>query len=177
MARCEGCDGKYGSNGEPEVEVNSEDVNDASISIEVELNIPCGNCGSSPFKQTYATLEAEIDLDAHDDQCLIEDPENNNAGVTLESDPDRFRELADSERTFEITGTDVEVSDDYRPKYKEVRDRKTGEVKRKLVPFRYQTHYYDLTGTVSVRCSSCQGDFEVALNDESIRASELEVVG
>lgn len=181
MARCSGCDGKFGSNGEPEAEVQSEDITDNQISVEVEINVPCGNCGNSPWKQGYVSLEAEVDLDTHDTECTIEDPNANDKDgkpveVTLESDPDRFRELADTERTFELGSIDIEVTDDYRPKYTESKNRKTGEVKRKPVPSRFQKHWYDIQGTAEVTCSACSGVLQVDLSEESITASELEVV-
>jgi transcription elongation factor Elf1 len=175
--RCSGCE-KFGSNGEPEAEAESYDVSDTSISAEIKVDVPCGNCGGE-FKTGYLSLEAEIDTDTHDEECEIvvegKNPDGSDESlvVTLESDPDRFRELADTERTFTITDVNVEVSDDYRPKFKTVRDRKTKELVQKPIPFRYQRHYYDVTVTFSVRCESCGGDFEVTAED-SLGAGELE---
>lgn len=168
---CQGCSG-FGSNGEAEVEVESEEINDTSIQIECKVNVPCGNCGDS-FKEAYTSIEAEIDADSHDDECVIVDTENGDVEVTLETDPDRFRELVDANRVFELQEVNLEVSDDYRPKYKMVRDRKTKQVKQVPVPFRYQRHFYDIAGTASVKCNACDGVFEVHLEGE-VTAGELE---
>jgi hypothetical protein len=171
--RCSGCDGKFGASGEPEVEVDSFDVSDTSLTADIQLNIPCANCGSE-LKQGSLSFETELDAEEHDGECEISDPDTGQP-VTLESDEDRFRELADSDRFFEISDVDAQVSDDYRPSTM-TKTLKDGTVKTKTVPMRYRTHYYDVTVTFSVRCAACGSDMEVIAED-SLSASELEEAG
>lgn len=143
--RCEGCDGKFGANGEPEAEVESEDVADTTLTADVLVNVPCANCGGE-YKSGYVSIEAEID-----------DPDDHNPDCPGGDD-----------RTFEITSTDAQVSDDYRPK---TRTLKNGQ--ERPVPLRFQRHYYDVEVTFSVRCTACETEFEVKA-DDSIGAGELE---
>jgi hypothetical protein len=170
--RCEGCEGKFGSNGEPEIEEESTDVANASVSVGATVRIPCGNCGSD-YKTAFIELEGEVSTDAHDDDCVMIDPETNKE-VTRESDEERFALLAE-DRTFDATDTDLQVSDDYRPKMKRTTNKKTGKVTEKPVPFRYQRHWYDVVATVSLTCSACGQGIETVLED-SISASEFEPV-
>jgi hypothetical protein len=179
--RCEGCDGKFGANGDVEAEEDSRDISDDTITADVTLSMECANCGTRDWRTASASIETQIDLDQHNEECVIADPDNsayNPDGieepveVTLESDRDRFIELTDKERYFEITEASYEVGDDYVPKVKE-RTLKDGTVKRTPVPHRYRRHIYTVTGTFSVRCSSCGGDFEVT-GEAELSAGEFE---
>jgi hypothetical protein len=58
MARCPDCN-KFVPNGEPEVEIQNEEVVDEMITIEVRVMIPCEECGTE-LKEAYMTLEHEI---------------------------------------------------------------------------------------------------------------------
>lgn len=175
--RCDGCDGKFGSNGEPEVEVESSDITDTTVTAEVTVKVPCGNCGTEDFKTGSLSFEQEIDTSAHDSECAFEvDGEDGvPITVTFDSDQERFEELAE-ERTFTIDDVDAQVGDDYEPKPKLVKSRKTGEMVLKHTPARYQRHLYLVTLTVSLTCDTCGGALEAVLED-SLGAGELEAGG
>jgi hypothetical protein len=153
--RCEGCDGKFGSNGEPDVEVDSHDYTTSdNISVETKVSVPCANCGSD-FKEGYLSFDVDV-ASQHDCEQAPEDPTGTGDDIQ-----------------FEIGAVDATVDDDYRPKTREVKDRKTGEVKQVPVPMRAQRHYYDVTLTISVTCGSCSEEFEVTTTD-SLGAGEME---
>lgn len=173
--RCDGCDGKFGANGEAEYEIESYDINQTTVTADVTINIPCANCGGE-LKTGTLNFEQEIDTSEHDQDCqfTVNGEDGEEVAVTFESDQVRFEELAE-ERTFSITDVDAQVEDDYTPKTKTVRDRKTGELTEKRVPQRFQRHIYVVTLTVSIDCEACGGSFEAVMNDQ-LGASELEPV-
>jgi len=150
--QCQGCDGKFGAMGDPSAGVDSYDVSDTTVSADVTVSVECANCGSE-FLSGSISLEQEIDVDSHDSDCAITDPETGQE-VTLESNNERFDELCHSERTFEITDVDVQVEESF------------DKSKRR---------FYDVTATFSVRCLSCGGELEVVSND-ALYSSELESV-
>lgn len=168
--RCDGCDGKFGSNGEPEAD-GSEDINGTTLSAELELRVPCGNCGGD-FKTGTADVEVEIDTGAHDEECIYQPARE--PGSDKDADPLVFSQLPEAERDFTCVGVNVDVYEEYRPKLTR-RTLKDGTVKTKPVPFRFQRHYYDLVVTFTVNCSFCGNDFDVTA-ETSLGASELESV-
>lgn len=179
MAICSGCDGKFGSNGDPEVEVQSSDVDDeGNVTVEVEIQIPCGNCGSE-FKAGNLTLEGQFG-EGHDDECTFDF--NGQTFSRSESGDEAYEaamEAAGGREWELISDGDIESTEDYRPKFK---TKKNGAAvldkdgNRVPVPFRYQRHYYGATMTVELRCSLCEETFEGTLEGD-ISASELEEVG
>ena len=171
--RCDGCDGKFGAAGEAEVEDDSFEVNESTVNVEAKVSVPCGNCGNE-LQEGYTSIEAEIDTETHNAECEITDPATDQP-VTLESDEDRFLALVEGERTFDCTSVTLEISDDFRPHFIEVRDRKSGEITKKAAPRRSQRHYYDITGTANVTCNACGKDLEVELAGEML-STELEPV-
>jgi predicted nucleic-acid-binding Zn-ribbon protein len=57
--RCPDC-GTFVSYGDPEVEVSGEEVNDAQLQAEVQITLPCMNCGTE-LKQTTITLDEKVE--------------------------------------------------------------------------------------------------------------------
>lgn len=141
--RCPDCNKFVGLEaGDPEAEKPEVNGSEVTASIRVVLN--CTECGSE-MKEWNAELsgtvsdEASEHTDAHDE-----------AGEEYEL-------------TAEWEG-DPEVSDDMRPRHKPKPSKKTGKIKP--VPYRYQIHYYKVSGTIKFTCSCGAELGNVELEDE-----------
>lgn len=66
--RCQNC-GKFVSYGEPETNVDHEDINDSIVSVTTRVVLPCAECGEE-LKE--ADLEFEFDLDELH-ECLADE--------------------------------------------------------------------------------------------------------
>lgn len=180
--RCNGCDGKFGSNGEAEIEIDSVDIDDDGyITGSVTINIPCGNCGDE-LKTGMLEFEHQLDVEAHEQECTFTVDEIGEIAAlsdgASDEETDAYHEAVQAAggRSFEIISQDGEASDDYRPQFKTKKDGtpvldKQGN--RVRTPMRYQTHYYGAVLNLVVRCSLCDGDIDVEVQDD-MPASSLE---
>lgn len=127
MARCPDCN-KFVPNGEPEAELQSEDLSYGNDSYEAEVRvmIPCGECGTELSEYNFS-VELEIDH-------LCE----------KSADPDE-EDLLDSQ--YELVDTDVSVVDEY-----ETKDKNGKIIKNQ----RYQKHMYGYEISVQCKCLRCQ---------------------
>lgn len=177
MARCNGCDGKFGANGDPEVEIESIEIDDdGNINASVTITVPCANCGDE-LKTGMLELEHQFDVDGHEYECGFHVDELGDieplADGASDEEKDAYHAAVEAAggRSFEIMNESAEAEEDFRPRNKTL---KSGKVVP--VPARYQTHYYGAAVTAMVRCGLCDGDTEVSFSDD-MSASSLEEVG
>jgi ribosomal protein S27E len=148
--RCDGCEGKFGALGDPEVEIESEESNEEILSVDVRLDVSCANCGNE-FMQGFANVETTVDVDTHDETCKV--TAEDGTVVTFASDRDRFDALIKAEREFDITNAEAEATFE--------------EEKRR--------RFYAITVRFDVKCSTCGDEFKLT-GDSEISVGELDPV-
>lgn len=166
MPRCPS-DNKFVSYAEePEVEVQSEDVDDeGNVFIEVMVTLACYECGDE-LRQGYLTLETEVTHDCPVDEALElaklavdEDPGNSERLEALET-----AEIAFNERTYHLNDVDAQP----------LAHLVTVTPRGKPIKNPWQTLYgATVTGTAS--CSACDNDisFEGQVMDEAAAFEDL----
>jgi hypothetical protein len=127
--------------GDP-VEAEQPEVDGDNISAEVRVVLNCAECGTE-MKEWNSTLEEML---------------NDEATIHKEENPDEEAHVIEAEWEG-----DPEISDEYRPRHKP-KPNKKGVVKP--VPYRYQIHYYKLTGTINLSCSCGATLGSVEVEDE-----------
>ncbi len=163
--RCPDCS-KMVSYGEPEMEVESEDVDssDGCVTATVRMVLPCGECGTE-LKDNEFELSADVDheCDAEAILCTCGHPlkEHKPSSCTHQlSEKEKcsckgYEAMEDDD--FELELDEPESTEDYKPKAN-----KYG----KPVPMRYQKHFFGVRLTGSVTCNRCGEKIPVEMEDE-----------
>jgi BRCT domain type II-containing protein len=144
--RCPDCNKFVGlETGDPEAE--EPEVSDGDITASVRVVLNCADCGTE-MKEWNAELSGTISQEAeeHLDCNNITDVEHE-VSAEWESDPT--------------------VEDEYRSR-RPNKPKKDGTVRP--TPFRYQTHYYQISGSVCLTCS-CGVDLGTSDLEDEIEAS------
>ena len=141
--RCPDCNKFVGLEAaEPEAE--EPEVNDTNVDASIRVVLNCAECGSE-MKEWNAELSGDISEEARD-HAETHDEAGEEYEISAEWDGD------------------PEVSDDMRPRHQPKPNKKTGKVKP--VPYRYQIHYWKVSGTIKFTCD-CGADLgNVELEDE-----------
>jgi len=135
--RCPDCS-KMVSYGDPEMEVQSEEVDEnGSVTAIVRMALTCVDCGTE-LKDNEFELSAEVSHECSEEKLKKVKEEDQEEGFELELD-------------------DPESTEDYRPK-----TNKQG----KLVPMRYQKHFFGVKLTGEVTCNKCKEEISIEMEDE-----------
>ena len=149
--RCPSCNKFVGLEAaEPEPEDPEVDGTE-TVAVTQRVVLCCTECGEE-IKEWNAELSADIEGEAgqhaHDHEEAGEE--------------------------FEISADWVsppEVGDEFRPRKKPKPSQKTGKIKP--VPYRYQVHYYKISGEIVLTCS-CGEDLGTITVEDEIEASGFE---
>jgi DNA-directed RNA polymerase subunit RPC12/RpoP len=151
--RCPDCN-KFVGYDEPQVDVESEDIDSNTVTVQIHEVLPCQECGTE-LKEAY------MDVEIADIECpeCGGDPRDENGNHKKSVDPD-----ATDEEYLEIDGVDAEPIDRFEDK-----DRHGKPIKN----MRYMKHYYGASVTVHLRCKKCGHEFSVEETTELV-ASEFD---
>lgn len=163
--RCPDCS-KMVSYGEPEAELQSEDVDDdGKVSATVRLVLPCGECGTE-LKDNEFEFEIET---PH--ECIMENVKCGKCGLAMKDhSKNEGCVYEESEETgFDLNMEDPETTEDYRPKFNIVKG------VQKAVPMRYQKHYFGVKVAGTITCHKCGEEvhFEEEMDEQSSSFNEL----
>lgn len=145
--RCPNCN-KFVSFDEQEPEVSNDSDEGASISTDVRIVNACAECGEELKEYTF---DVSVDFDAE----LVAAHEGDGHELSWSVD-------------------DAERDTDSYPKPKEVKDRKTGEVRMKYPSPRYTRTLYGFTATAVLSCTCSPEPLESLDVSDYIEASSMD---
>ncbi|MCJ7747898.1 MAG: hypothetical protein MUP27_09145 [Desulfobacterales bacterium] len=135
--RCPNCE-KMVSYGDPEMEVQSEDVDESgNVEATVRLALTCADCGEE-LKDNEFELSTQVEHECSKEKLKEVKEEDQGEGFELELD-------------------EPESTEDYKPK-----TNKQG----KPVPMRYQKHFFGVKLTGKVTCNKCKEEIPIEMEDE-----------
>lgn len=146
MARCPSCN-RFVPYGEGVIEVESEEVVDETVTVELRVALPCEEC-EEELREAFMTIELDMDL-AH--SCCTKPKE----------------ELDDETEHYEIEELDE-------PTFVERLDDRT-KTGKKIKNTRYMKKYYGAEITAHMKCNKCGESFEATGQAEE-QASAYEEV-
>jgi hypothetical protein len=133
--RCPDCNKFVGLQaGDPEAQ--EPELNGCEVSVEVRVVLNCTECDGE-MKEWNIELMGDIP-NALQDHIVAHEEAKEKYEIT-------------------VTADDPTVDDSYRPSKLPEIDKKTG--KPRHVPFRFQTHYYQVSCTINFECSCGKKDF------------------